>query len=527
MIFTNHDLKQVDYKYLANLPIDKLLNICFNFFQDLLEARDRLNQTPLNSSRPPASFPPWQAKPHAESPTVEESLPQGPERGQTGNASTATVPTQTNEIAESTTQKKESAETTRPSKETEKKKPGKQAGAQGHGRQVELPITDVQYHRACECVACGEILTEESLFEARGGLYVLDVEIRELGLEVTHVKHLYGYTHCSCGHITLTEPGRCQPEEGWQVQLSEWHLVGPTLASLIICLALRMRLSRRRIQELLSDWLSIKLSVGVINQTITEGGRACEPIEEQLIEEIRQSELLHADETGWKENGRLVWLWVLVTVNTTLFMIGSRSWDVIADALDGFAGWLMSDGYISYRRYAKRLRCLAHLIRKARGLSESLDGQAQQFGERTLAYISGFISEIYAARAGPEIDLSEKLADELANLKEWCEAHRDSTHQKTKALARELLYDWDAIWSVLVHPALPISNNRAEQALRHWIIMRKISFGTRTKEGSRAFALLASVIETCRQRGISPWTYLAQVIAQRRKGNPAPPLPTA
>ena len=94
-------------------------------------------------------------------------------------------------------------------------------------------------------------MTEESLFEARGGLYVLDVEIRELGLEVTHVKHLYGYTHCSCGHITLTEPGRCEPEEGWQVQLSEWHLVGPTLASLIICLALRMRLSRRRIQELL------------------------------------------------------------------------------------------------------------------------------------------------------------------------------------------------------------------------------------------------------------------------------------
>lgn len=111
-----------------------------------------------------------------------------------------------------------------------------------------------------------------------------------------------------------------------------------------------MRLSRRRIQEFLSDWLSIKLSVGVINQTITEGGRATEPIEVQLIEEIRQSELLHADETGWKENGRLVWLWVLVTVNTTLFMIGSRSWDVIADALDGFAGWLMSDGYISYRR---------------------------------------------------------------------------------------------------------------------------------------------------------------------------------
>ena len=300
-----------------------MLNICFNLYQDLIESRDRLNQTPLNSSRPPASFPPWQATPHAESPTVK--WPQGRERGQNASATTVATPETAETVSASENERVESSKPAKP-KQAEKKKAGKQAGAQGHGRQVELPITDIQHHHACECVACGEILTEESLFEAQGGLYVLDIEIRELGLEVTHVKHLYGYTHCSCGHITLTEPGRCQPEEGWQVQLSEWHLVGPTLASLIICLALRMRLSRRRIQELLSDWLSIKLSVGVINQTITEGGRACEPIEEQLIEEIRQSELLHADETGWKENGRLVWLWVLVTVNTTLFMIGSRSW---------------------------------------------------------------------------------------------------------------------------------------------------------------------------------------------------------
>ena len=41
----------------------------------------------------------------------------------------------------------------------EKKKPGKQVGAQGYGRQVELPVTDIQYHRACQCAACSECLT--------------------------------------------------------------------------------------------------------------------------------------------------------------------------------------------------------------------------------------------------------------------------------------------------------------------------------------------------------------------------------
>ncbi|VAW31305.1 hypothetical protein MNBD_CHLOROFLEXI01-1842, partial [hydrothermal vent metagenome] len=69
------------------------------------------------------------------------------------------------------------------------------------------------------------------------------------------------------------------------------------------------------------------------------------------------------------------------------------------------------------------------------------------------------------------------------------------------------------------------TNNVAESALRHWVIARKISHGTRTKQGSRAFALLGSVIETCRQRDVSPWLYLAEVIAQRRQGNSVPPLP--
>jgi hypothetical protein len=71
---------------------------------------------------------------------------------------------------------------------------------------------------------------------------------------------------------------------------------------------------------------------------------------------------------------------------------------------------------------------------------------------------------------------------------------------------------------------LPLTNNEAEQALRHWVIARRISYGTRTEQGSRAFALLASVIDTCRKRGLSFWSYLATVIAERRKGNEAPPI---
>lgn len=69
------------------------------------------------------------------------------------------------------------------------------------------------------------------------------------------------------------------------------------------------------------------------------------------------------------------------------------------------------------------------------------------------------------------------------------------------------------------------SPNVAEQALRHWVIARKISPDTRTPQGSRAFALLDSAIAICRQRGLSLWPYLVAVITACRQGHPARPLP--
>ena len=68
-------------------------------------------------------------------------------------------------------------------------------------------------------------------------------------------------------------------------------------------------------------------------------------------------------------------------------------------------------------------------------------------------------------------------------------------------------------------------HNEAERALRHWVIARRIMMGTRCAAGSRAFTLLASVIETCRKRGHGPWPYLADVIAECRAGRAAAPLP--
>jgi transposase len=75
------------------------------------------------------------------------------------------------------------------------------------------------------------------------------------------------------------------------------------------------------------------------------------------------------------------------------------------------------------------------------------------------------------------------------------------------------------------NPHLPPTNNDAERALRLAVIARRLSFGTRTQEGSAAYAASLSVIETCRRRRIDPWPYIASVLARARNGIQNIPLP--
>ena len=98
-------------------------------------------------------------------------------------------------------------------------------------------------------------------------------------------------------------------------------------------------------------------------------------------------------------------------------------------------------------------------------------------------------------------------------------------HEVLGGVVREFIYDGRVIFRPLVEPHLPLSNNAAERALRYWVMSRHISHGTRSEQGSRAFALLASLIETCRRRGASAWQYLGTVIAAARKGLQLPTIP--
>ena len=92
-------------------------------------------------------------------------------------------------------------------------------------------------------------------------------------------------------------------------------------------------------------------------------------------------------------------------------------------------------------------------------------------------------------------------------------------------MAREFLNDWSVIMRPLADPKLPLTNNAAERQLKHYVIARRTSQGTRTPVGSHSVALLASIIDTCCLRGVRATAFLARAIHAARTGLPAPSLP--
>lgn len=524
MKLSPHDLQQLDEDAVRRLPEEALRHLSLSLLADLKEARERLAQNPRNSSRPPSSRPPWEYDPPTDQPAPVDTAPEAP--APPADALPADTPTTTPPPAAGPTGGPRDGQ-------AEQRRAGKQVGAPGVGRTQIFTAHHTEEHRPAVCARCGQPLMATAAAVSYTGFQALDLHWGDPaapGLRLHIIDHRYLEVSCPCGHHSRAQPaqGDVAAELG-AVAVQEWRLVGPGLASLIVALNLRFRLSRARIREFLHDWLGVQLSVGTIHQTLHEVGAVVAPAEAQLIAEAQASGLLHADETSWPQSPQRLWLWVFITTTTTLYVIAGRGKATVVQLLTGFTGWLMSDGWFAYRDYPRRLRCWAHLLRKAQGLVECYDADGRIFGHQVRTTLEDLMVAIYAARegppAGPAVALPQAYAHRLAHLRQAALARLSHRHDKTRALAVELLNDWEAIFAVLHQPNLPLTNNDAERALRHWVIARRLSHGTRTAAGSRAFTLLASVIDTCRQRGHSPWNYLVTAIADRRRGLPLAPLP--
>lgn len=122
-------------------------------------------------------------------------------------------------------------------------------------------------------------------------------------------------------------------------------------------------LSKRSVQSILADFFHIPISLGsicVCEAAVSEA--LAEPVK-QARGHVQSAEVLHADETGWREANNKAWLWVAATGTVTVFMIHAKRGQVAArELLGAFCGVLVSDRWGGYNFNAgARQWCWAHL----------------------------------------------------------------------------------------------------------------------------------------------------------------------
>jgi transposase len=517
--------------------------------KDLRTARDQLNQTPSNSSRPSGSMPPWQrgaATPGEPELTIEPDVAgQRADKPPDDGAGTAQVAQAAHSAGQTPTDAPGVPAAPPRAKSKVPGRPGRRVGDPGHGREQKLAPSRTQEHRPACCAACLLPLPGDDPAQAWSGWDTLELVALDesghtapsvLGARIEVTRHLLMQQRCACGHTTQAQAVRAAQDPLWPgVDISQQRLLGPRLAATLVYLCLRMRLPRRKVSELMLELFGLQLSPALIDQTVHQAARSVAPLEEQLAQQLQQAVLVFADETSWAESGQALWLWVLCCCHTVLYVIGARTKEMFDNTLSTtFAGTLMSDGYGAYRCRPLRLRCWAHLHRKLRGLAESTDRHGAQAGAAMLQVFDSLMAAIFEARArlaqAPPAGSCAAMpgathAELVERLHQLCLEHRDASHKALRDVAREFLNDWDVIVRPLADPRLPLTNNVAERQLRHYVIARRVSYGTRNEVGSHSVALLASVIDTCRLRRTSVTNVLARAIHAARMGLPVPALP--
>jgi transposase len=82
----------------------------------------------------------------------------------------------------------------------------------------------------------------------------------------------------------------------------------------------------------------------------------------------------------------------------------------------------------------------------------------------------------------------------------------------------------DRLWRFAESEGVEPTNNASERALRPAVIWRKLSFGTRSAQGSRFVETLLSVVETCRRQSRNVFEYLTTALEAQLAGQPIPSL---
>lgn len=289
---------------------------------------------------------------------------------------------------------------------------------------------------------------------------------------------------------------------------------GPNVHAVVGTLMGTCHLSHRQIADVVRSMYGIPISDGAITGIDKRISERLAPIHEEAKHHLEQSEVAHADETGWRIAGKRAWVWLLTNTLLSVFMIQDRRNGAAAKSLLGdFLGTLVTDRCPSYGVFGgKRQWCWAHLIRDFIGMS-LYTGQPGVLGEALHDSAMGLFHHYHRWKDG-ETQWStfqrhaKSIRTEMTDLLEQGKQQRDPRFRRK---CKKLCDGWGMAWTFLENPSIPLTNNLAEQSIRQAVISRKISYGSQSQGGREFTERIMTVASSCRKQGRGVLDFMRQV----------------
>jgi transposase len=372
--------------------------------------------------------------------------------------------------------------------------------------------THQMFHSYDSCPNCNGHLGKLSVAYSR---QIIDIPI----VSATITEHTVFKRYCfSCKK-------RFYPTPDLSTYVFGKYRIGISLMALVTTMREEERLPIGTIQNHLKTFYRLDLSVGeivkILHTTALWGTSQYQTIKENLL----SSHVIHADETGGRENGKNGYFWSFSN-NTNQFLLyrKSRGSKVVREVLgedgENFEGVLTTDFYAAYNEYAGfHQRCWVHYLRDINNLSEEYPK------DKLLKMWAQDIHRLYERSkqyTGPPDNIPLGLQEQMRERKEAyfkkqltdiCNPYLDKQTVFSTLNARALKYISELFTFIRFPNVLP-DNNAAERILRHTVVSRKISGGTRSEKGSETKSILASLFGTWRLQKLNPFEQTKLLLLQ-------------
>lgn len=239
---------------------------------------------------------------------------------------------------------------------------------------------------------------------------------------------------------------------------------------------------------------------------------------------------LGIDESGHKNAGRRHWTWCFRAPRFTVFHIDpSRGSEVLRAVLgETFGGVIGCDYFSAYHKYmadsgATVQFCMARLIRDIRFLAEQTNKSLAGWGEKLLDWLRKLFHTLHRQQHWTPAEFARRMEvirrgflQEVRHPPSWSEAQTLAARFRGR--------DAEHYFTFLTQTGVEPTNNLTEQAIRHVVIDRRVTQGTRGDDGMRWCERAWSVLATCVQQGRRAFQFFHDAILAHFTAQPAPSL---